>query len=461
MLWAYFHFNQLTIDTGDQETRLLPAIVYEAGNNQVKQTNRRAQDAGVTPGMGMAQAAALCQSLHVIDYFEKSETQRLHAIANRLYQVASDIAVFVPDGLAIRLDPLIRYYDGLDNLWQTLVNELRQAGVTFNFGVAWSIEAAKVLAYHQHNQLLRAKSEIKKALSDCPLNATALTVKQQQTLQRVGIDSIARLLDVPATELGRRFDNKLITYLCSLKAEVFEKINFYHPPDTFESFIEPSYEISHTDRLLPYMQRLSDEFLTYARLRNMLTTSLHFTLHFREDAPMPVTVRAATALYKLAQWQSLIALKLEQLALSSPVINIALRVDELEEVDEQMSDFFDNRVHDFAYKQLISRLQTRLGESAIQFPSAGSDFRPEKLHHDRQTDTLNISSHPLPSIGLPQPKALREATQIEFGPVRIQTGWWDGAPVRRDYFIGRTDDGRRLHLFRDKSRQWFISGWYC
>ncbi len=47
------------------------------------------------------------------------------------------------------------------------------------------------------------------------------------------------------------------------------------------------------------------------------------------------------------------------------------------------------------------------------------------------------------------------------GPERIETGWWRGPHVRRDYYRTTTDDGRKSWLFRDrKTGQWFLHGWF-
>ena len=460
MLWAYFHFYQLTIDSGGVSDETAAVIVYSAKNNQVRQCNSAAVKAGVTVGMGMAQAAALCQSVSVIDYCEQSEVHRLLALANRLYQVASDIVIFTPNGLALRLDPLVRYYEGLENIWQVLINELRAARVSFAFGVGWSIEAARTLAMNSSNQVLHNKEQIRQALAMCPLHATELTDKQRNTLKRVGIHSLQQLLEISAAELGRRFDNSLITYLCALRAETFPRVNYYSPPDTFFSLIEPSYEVSHTEQLLPFMRNLIDEFLTFSRLRNVFSQQLTFTLCFREAPSMKVTVGSAAPLFKLSQWESLTGLKLEQIVLSAPVIKLTLQVDKLEDVDEQTSDFFNNRVHAFAQKQLISRLQARLGEAVIQYPCAGDDFRPDQLSCLKPGNTRGNLHHPLPCVSLISPAPLEESPHIEFGPIRLQTGWWDGNNVKRDYYIGRTEDGRRMHLYRDSTGGWFISGFY-
>ena len=46
-----------------------------------------------------------------------------------------------------------------------------------------------------------------------------------------------------------------------------------------------------------------------------------------------------------------------------------------------------------------------------------------------------------------------------WGPERIETGWWRGPPVARDYYRVATTAGRRFWLFRrlDDGR-WFLHG---
>ena len=44
-------------------------------------------------------------------------------------------------------------------------------------------------------------------------------------------------------------------------------------------------------------------------------------------------------------------------------------------------------------------------------------------------------------------------------PERIETGWWRGADVRRDYYVVDTITGHRFWLFRDLMGDgWFLHG---
>jgi len=46
-----------------------------------------------------------------------------------------------------------------------------------------------------------------------------------------------------------------------------------------------------------------------------------------------------------------------------------------------------------------------------------------------------------------------------WGPERIETGWWRGRPVHRDYYRIQTTTGRRYWLFRDLGEGgWFLHG---
>ena len=48
-----------------------------------------------------------------------------------------------------------------------------------------------------------------------------------------------------------------------------------------------------------------------------------------------------------------------------------------------------------------------------------------------------------------------------WGPERIETGWWRGRDVRRDYYRIETTAGRRFWIFRTTaSEAWFLHGIY-
>jgi protein ImuB len=52
--------------------------------------------------------------------------------------------------------------------------------------------------------------------------------------------------------------------------------------------------------------------------------------------------------------------------------------------------------------------------------------------------------------------------QLESGPERIESGWWDGRDVARDYYVATTAAGARLWIYRERRARgtpgWFVHG---
>jgi protein ImuB len=70
-------------------------------------------------------------------------------------------------------------------------------------------------------------------------------------------------------------------------------------------------------------------------------------------------------------------------------------------------------------------------------------------------------------LALPEPD-LQEFLVLEQGPERIESGWWDGKGVARDYYIARQTPGARrsqgakLWVFQERqSKRWYLHGMFA
>ncbi len=63
-------------------------------------------------------------------------------------------------------------------------------------------------------------------------------------------------------------------------------------------------------------------------------------------------------------------------------------------------------------------------------------------------------------LAAPQVQPPQQAGLIlEHGPERIESGWWDGRDVARDYYIARRTGGTRLWVFQERqSKGWYLHG---
>ena len=159
-----------------------------------------------------------------------------------------------------------------------------------------------------------------------------------------------------------------------------------------------------------------------------------------------------------------------------------------------------------ALPRLIERLRARLGNEAVFGVSEVEDHRPERAWRAIElpspppspassrervrgrcspasgrgsgtsaAKTRERGKRPLWLLAEPQkipltptltPALSRENTgegerlELLGGPERIETGWWDGREVTRDYFVARDAHGVRLWVYRDRStpKNWYVHG---
>jgi protein ImuB len=210
----------------------------------------------------------------------------------------------------------------------------------------------------------------------------------------------------------------------------------------------------------------------------------------------------------------LLRLQSERLQLTAEVASIRLRVLQAVPLEFRQRHIFADDACQRQREQfpaLVERLSHRLGEQAVLHPRLHPDVQPELawryepwLRRERQSDkvtrrqgdkvtgrrlTLSLSPcHPVTSspchphsrppclktrpLRVPVMSVVPDGPPVRFewkntshvvarwwGPERIETGWWRGRDVRRDYYLVETTGGARFWLFRAiEERTWFLHG---
>jgi protein ImuB len=129
-------------------------------------------------------------------------------------------------------------------------------------------------------------------------------------------------------------------------------------------------------------------------------------------------------------------------------------------------DLFDTRpTHAVPLDQLRERLRARLGEASIRHLRRTVDPRPEFAQTTAAgMAAAGMTALPRPTWLLETPQPLRgPAPTILAGPERIETGWWDGGDMRRDYYVVRTSQGQCAWVFCAPGEQgaWMLHGWFA
>ncbi|NWD81723.1 DNA polymerase Y family protein, partial [Pseudomonas reactans] len=105
-----------------------------------------------------------------------------------------------------------------------------------------------------------------------------------------------------------------------------------------------------------------------------------------------------------------------------------------------------------------------LGDDAVHSLGARADHRPERAWQVTNPGEALPSSAPRPGWLLAEPQPLREdSLHIISGPERIESGWWDGGDVRRDYYLVKTRTGQLGWAFRSVTSRGplLLHGWFA
>ena len=117
---------------------------------------------------------------------------------------------------------------------------------------------------------------------------------------------------------------------------------------------------------------------------------------------------------------------------------------------------------------LRERLRARLGSDAVYGLAPVADHRPEhcfrRVQGVAEPAPPSGFDPPRPTWLLARPIPLRgPAPRIIAGPERIETGWWDGGDVQRDYYVLETAQGQRAWAFcaPGETTPFMLHGWFA
>jgi protein ImuB len=476
-LWIYLHFPHLQLDSLFTQ-HPVSLVIVDQQNHRIAQANQLALAQGVKLGMSLGSAAMLCDSLQVHPYDKNSEASQLNTIAQALYLITSDIALFPPNGILLRASNMLALYHGLNPYWAAIQCQLEPFTLRYQFSSGYSALAAMLLAKTGYNQISDDRVSLLTTVQSRDLCDTELSEKQINQLYRVGIRTVNNLVDIPLPELARRFNLELVNYVGRLLGQLKHPIEFFHPPAHFIRHLELLYEIENTLWLEKPLTILLQQLESYLQTRSQVAYELILTLHLRHDeaatlgdnrghnagtATRVLLCQSAQGEWRASHWLNLYQLLLGSLTLDSTIQSLTLSIKRAGQLSDNGPDLFSGALGDLSQLELISILQAKLGHSQVSGIIMTDDPRPEKstLVYDATSPAPSLAlktARQRPSLLLPIPQALSDPIALKHGPERIVTGWWDDGQITRDYFIAQDEHGRWLWVFRDTQQQWFIHG---
>ena len=471
MRWACILLPRLALDgaqrrCADPEAPL--ALVSGARQRRVLHAvNPAARVLGLRRGMALTAAQALADGFATIDHDPDEEARWHRFLAAWAYRFSSQVSTRWPHALLVEIRGSLGLFGPWPRFQARLRDELRQLGFAHRIVAAPNPVAARALANVHDGLAIDADAPLRRALGQLPVERAGFGPDTASAFARMGLRTLRQVWALPRDGIARRFPAAVLRHLDELAGEREVALDWYRPPDRFQMRIELGHEVESSQALLFPLRRLAADLAAYLAGRDggVQRFALQLEHEGRADTRVPVGLlapeRDAALLFELARG------RLEQAPVPAPVRAIALVADELPAFVPAHRELFDQRPQQaMAWEQLRERLRARLGEASVHGLRVHADHRPEMAWRAEEEGDGGLPPlrPPRPGWLLPRPIPLRGPPPRDIGGCeRIETGWWDGGDVRRDYRLARLSTGQRAWVFQPVPGHgdWWLHGWFA
>jgi protein ImuB len=481
VLWVALELPALPLQIAERAGASREALVISEGVAQrptVACANEAAKKAGIREGQAVAAAKALAGELKVIERDVAAETGALERLAAWAGQFTPMVNIEA-QGLVLEVESTLRLFNGHAQLTAAILRGVRDLGFRASLGVAPTPLAARIIARAEaHGLQVRSCLEIRDLrgrLADLPLFLFDWPPETLARLTDLGVLRVKDILELPREGLARRFGQALVLSLERLLGNVSDPRVPYMPPPTFRSRIELPAEAEGVEALLFPLRRLLLELEGCARGRGAGVQQLLLTLEHGRKARTRVALEFASPEREADFILAIAREKLGRLQLTAPTIALALRADALLPYVPRNAAWLPGS-HEQALERerLIERLAARMGRDRVFGIAVADDHRPEKSWKPgTDPNGMNRDLSPRrPMWLLQRPQRLitddghpsmQGRLDFSAGPERIESGWWDGEEVSRDYYVASNRHGETFWIYREHRdpSAWYLHGIYA
>jgi protein ImuB len=510
MLWAALFLPSLPVDVfaraHSPADAAQPFAVTSGGRTpRIVGVNAEARDAGVHPGQLVSASLALAPGLVLRERDLAAESAALEAVASWATQFTPTVALAPPDAVVVEIGSSLRLFGGLNRLKSRLVRGAQGLGYAPRWAFAPTSAAALLLSRvrDDFSQNGSGSSEGRKIVSDpdsWPLSLAEADPDAIATLAAAGITTFGAAFALPRDALARRVGTDFVLLLDRIRGLAPEVRPLFVPPPRYAGKLDLPAPVANVEALAFAVNRLVVELAGWLTGRGLGVIAMSLALAHERYVSVTKGVPATTVRFSLAaparETAHLISVLRERLArvvLPAPVESITLASEAVAPLGSRNLGLLpgDNVA---ATVPLLDRLRARLGEDAVTLVTLHAEHRPERAWREtkietqhatprghgkqrqREGTTRNAASgdaalpgRPVWLLASPEPIGHRLEAQpwvLRDGPERIESGWWDGADVRRDYFIAESPRGEIVWIYRDhrygiEDGEWFLHGLFA
>jgi len=371
---------------------------------------------------------------------------------------------------------------------------LRVSGHQVVVASAPTTKAARWLAKSGRNVDGNTVHELPGLLANLPLGCLDWPVNVQQQLLQMGIRTLGECRRLPRDGFARRIGPGYLLELDQGFGACPDLMLKHHEPETFDDEIDLVSESRATTEIIGALTELLERLSASLSCRQVSVEHLSVCMSHCGKAPTYLELSLREPGAATDYFMELLQLQLDRQVLPAPVTNIAVRARFTQTYQVATADLLSTALHGdasislpgigvahddapgLAAARLVERLRTRLGMQHVYGLELVAEHRPERAWrvreplsgHASQSGKVEFVSRRRPLWLLAKPRRLncqqdkplfRGELLISDNAERIESGWWDGNDVRRDYYMASGHTGCRYWIYRDRrSARWYLHG---
>lgn len=501
-LWMGVHLLQLPLEAHCRNVDSgAPTVVVEGEGvrSRVVALNESAMAVGADIGMRVNAVYALAPQLQVIHRDERLEATVLEGLVGWCEQFTSVVSLTPPAGLLLEIGASLALFGNLEALVERFRAGLKRIGYRHCTAVAPTPLAASLLARAGFSEAIRSPQSLAGGLARIPLACTDLPEKIREELRAMGVKHFGDCYRLPRDGLSRRVGPVVIDTIDRALGRCPDPRQPHRAAVEFERRLGFPAEVREVEVVLHGASRLLEELCGFLRARALGVRALAVHLAHRGQSDTRIAITLIAPQRDPQHLLHLLRERLERLQIVQPIEYLGLRAVDFASLAPTSRDLYATSSSPSEdWNTLVERLRARLSNDVVQGLALVADHRPERAWkaitpaerrasnsgpnsirnatQDRNSMSLGPGQRPAWLLDAPRPLEARKAQGggIYFrnpddrsfslfslaGPERIESGWWDGGDIARDYYLACASDGERYWVFRERrgERGWFLHG---
>ncbi|MDA0680067.1 MAG: DNA polymerase Y family protein [Proteobacteria bacterium] len=498
-LWLCIYLPALPLEAMVSMDEAAAVFEERQGIRKILLANVKARATGIGPGLTVNAALALLPTLKLEERNPAREARVLRSLANWSEKFTAFTSIDAPSLLLLEIAGSQRLFGGIKPLRERIIRGLQSQGFYVEVAIAPTPLAATWLARAGKKVCVRDARNLVGRLAPLPIHCLRWPEAICHALKGMGITTVGEALRLPRQGFAKRFSAARLLELDRALGRLPDPRVSYRSPERFVADFDLNEEESDSALLLNVCQELLVKLERFLLSRQMAVQQVEFVFFHLQAPATHLALGCVRADRAVQHWFDLAEIKLDRLMFSAPVIAIQLRGGEGQrfaaETDPLPFCKQERPQRNTSIVHLAERLSARIGDEAVHGVMTVAEHRPQYAwqrrnafddvphcanvpgyqdHPDvsgllegiRRTNSI-VLQRPLWMLQDPEKLVTEQGIpcyqgrlKLLDGPERLETGWWDGDGIARDYFVACNARGAHLWIYRNRGKDRDCRSWY-